>query len=232
MIERLRDQAKESDIAVVGLYCDFLAQQEQTVTSIMGAILKQLVGSGDIPAGVREAFEKGKRVFGGRGPLLGELMRMLRIAIASLHQVFICIDAIDECLPKHLPDFLGSLSDIVREFPRTRIFITGRPDVGGDIQRYFTGVVVIPISPNTDDIRNYLEMRLDRHDEPEAMDDGLRAGIVRIILDKMSDMSVASRVSALSMMYAYKNCVQIPPCIAIHRCYSRRGDNSPEKKET
>jgi len=193
-----------SDIAVVGLYCDFFAQQEQTVTNIMGAILKQLVGRGDIPVGVREAFEKGKREFGGRGPLLGELMRMLRIAIASLPQVFICIDAVDECLPKYLPALLASLRDIVREFPRTRIFITGRPDVGGDIQRYFAGVVVIPISPNTDDVRYYLEMRLDRDDDPDLMNDDLRADIVRTILDKMSDMSVAFRVSALSMMYTYK----------------------------
>jgi len=34
----------------------------------------------------------------------------------------------------------------------------------GAIQRYFTKVVVIPVSPNTNDIRNYLEMKLDRDD--------------------------------------------------------------------
>jgi len=47
---------------------------------------------------------------------------------------------------------------------------------------------VIPVSPNTDDIRNYIEMKLDRDDEPEAMDNDLRADTVRVILDKMSDM--------------------------------------------
>ena len=47
---------------------------------------------------------------------------------------------------------------------------------------------MIPISPNTDDIKHYLEMRLDGDEEPEAMDDGLRGDIVKIILDKMSDM--------------------------------------------
>ena len=190
MIDRLCDQAGDEDVAVTGLYCDFLAQQEQTVTNMIGAILKQLVGRGDIPKEVREAFQKAKKEFGGRGLLLAEMMGMLRIALASLSQVFICIDALDECLPKHLPQLLESLRDIVRESPRTRIFLTGRPHVAGAIQRYFTKVVVIPVSPNTNDIRNYLEMKLDRDDEPEAMDNDLRADIVKVILDKMSDMCV------------------------------------------
>ena len=47
---------------------------------------------------------------------------------------------------------------------------------------------MIPISPNTDEIRNYVEMRLDRDSEPEAMTNDLRADIVRVILEKISDM--------------------------------------------
>jgi len=154
----------------------------------MGAILKQLVGRGDIPEYIREAFQTAKRNFGGRGPRLPELMEMLRKTIASLPQVFICLDALDECLPKHLPDLLESLRDIVRESPNTRIFLTGRPHATGDIQRYFAAAVVIPISPNMDDIMSYLEMRLDRDSEPEAMNDGLRMDILRIILERTSDM--------------------------------------------
>ena len=188
MIDSLCDRAGEEDVAVVGLYCDFLTQQEQTTTNIMGAILKQLVGRGGTPKDLREAFQKGKREFGGRGPRLAELMGMLKIAIASLPQVFICLDALDECLPKYLPELLESLRDIIRDSPRTRIFLTGRPHVKEDVQRYFTEVVVIPISPNLDDIRNYVETRLNRDVEPEAMNNDLRADIVRNILEKISDM--------------------------------------------
>ena len=64
---------------------------------------------------------------------------------------------------------------------------------------------MLPISPNTEDIRNYLEMRLERDVEPEAMDNDLRADIISIILDKMSDMYVAA--SPLSTAYAYRLCV-------------------------
>ena len=157
---------------------------------MLGAILKQLVGRGDIPEYLRDAFQKGKREFGGRGLRLPDLVGMLKVTIASLPRVFICIDAADECLPKYLPGLLGSLRDILRELPRTRVFITGRPHVKQDVDRNFAKAVVIPISPNADDIKSYLEMRLDMDTEPDAMNEDLRVDITRAILEKISDMCV------------------------------------------
>jgi len=183
VIDRLCDQAREEDIAVAWLYCDYNVRQEQTVFNIMGAILKRLVGR-EIPEDIRKAFREGRR------PLLGDLMRMLRMAVAKLPQVFICIDELDECIPKDLPKLLESLREIVRESPTTKIFLTGRPHVGETIHRYFTKVVTIPINPNEGDIRNYVEMKLDSDEMPEAMNHPLRAEIVRIIVDKMSHMYV------------------------------------------
>ena len=188
MIDSLYDRTAEENIAVAGLYCDFLSQQEQTAVSIMGGVMKQLVGRGGIPDHLREAFQKGQKEYGGRGPRLAELMGILGTTIASLPQVFICLDALDECLPKYLPELLESLRNILRESPRTRIFLTGRPHVAEDVKRYFPKAVVVPISPNPDDIRNYVEMRLDRDTEPEAMSKDLRADIVRVIREKISDM--------------------------------------------
>jgi len=190
VIDGLCDRAEEENIAVAGLYCDFLAQQDQTVNNVIGAILKQVIGRGEVTEDLRKAFQKAKMEFGGRGPQLQDLKGMLRTAIASIHKVFICVDALDECLPKYLPDLLMSLRDIVRESPTTKIFFTGRPHVWGDIQRYFSKAIVIPISPKTNDIRDYVEMRLDRDSEPEAMRNSLRADIVRVILEKISDMCV------------------------------------------
>ena len=188
VIDSLYDRAAEENIAVAGLYCDFLSQQEQTATNIMGGVMKQLVSRGGIPNHLREAFQKGQKEYGGRGLRLAELMGMLKTTIASLPQVFICLDALDECLPKYLPELLESLRDILRESPRTKVFLTGRPHVAEDVKRYFPKAVVIPISPNPDDIRNYVEMKLDRDTEPEAMNKDLRADIVRVILEKISDM--------------------------------------------
>jgi len=203
VIDSLCDQARGEYTAVAGFYYDFFAQQEQTVTNVMGSILKQLVGR-DIPKYIREAFQQGEGEIGGRGPRLADLMAMLRTTIASLCRVFICIDALDECLPKHLPDLLESLRNIAWESPTTRIFLTGRTHAKEEVQRYFPTAAVVPISPNTDDIKNCLEMKFGRDVYPEAMNDGLRAAIVRIILEKSSDMCVeAFTISTLSIIYTY-----------------------------
>ena len=202
VIDRLCDQARGQDIAVACLYYDYLAQQDQTITNVMGVILKQLVGRGGIPDNMREAFQEGKNEVGGRRLLLADLMRMLKATISSRSQVFICLDALDECLPKNLPELLHSLREIISKCHRTRIFLTGRPHVNENIQRYFTKAVLIPINPNPDDIRSYLEMRLDRDDEPEAMDNDLRADIAKIIPQNMSDMCVgAFTISSITDVY-------------------------------
>ena len=204
VIDSLCDQENEKDIAVACLYYDSLAQQEQTIPNMVGAILKQLVGRGDIPKYLRDAFQKGKKEIGGRRLLLVDMVQMLKAAITSVPQVFICVDALDECLPKGLPELLGWLKDIVRESPGTRIFFTGRPHVQNDLQRYFPKAVVIPISPNTNDIRDYVEMRLDRDTEPEAMNDGLRTDIVKVIPQRISDMCVgAFDISTILTMCIY-----------------------------
>ena len=111
-------------------------------------------------------------------------MGMLKAVITALPRLFISIDALDECLPNFPPELLG------REFPSTRIFLTGRPYVRGDIQRYFIKIVVIPTSPDTDDIWNYVDMKLDGDAEPKAMTDDLRVDIVavKVIMENISDM--------------------------------------------
>ena len=56
---------KGKDGAVVRLYCDFLAQQEQSTANMLGAILKQLARRGGIPEYIRDAFREAKKEFGG-----------------------------------------------------------------------------------------------------------------------------------------------------------------------
>jgi len=66
VIDSLCDEARGKGTAVVGLYCYFLAQQEQSTTSMLGAILKQLISRGRIPEHIKEAFHEAKKEFGGR----------------------------------------------------------------------------------------------------------------------------------------------------------------------
>ena len=188
VIDNLCDQARGKNTTVVGLYCDFLAQQEQSNISLLGAILKQLISRGGVPGHIREAFNEAKEEFSGRGLRLPNMVAILKKTTASLQQIFVCVDALDELAPGHRRGLLGSQQEIVRVSPNIRILLTGRPHIDDEIAEFFPKAVRIPISPTQDDIKNYLEMRLKGDTTPKAMDGQLRADIMRIIPDKISEM--------------------------------------------
>ena len=117
VIDSLYDQAGDENIAVAGLYCDYLEQRRQTVNCVMGSILQQLVGRGEVEEDLRKAFQEARKEFGGREPPLADLRGMLRNAIATIPRVPTCVYALDECLPKYLLELLKSLRDIIRKSP-------------------------------------------------------------------------------------------------------------------
>ena len=186
-MENLCDPAVGKDVVVVGLYCDFHSQLEQSTTNMLGVILKQLVSRVGIPEHTRKAFQKAKREFGGGGLQLPDMVATLKMTIKSPLRLFICIDALDECTPKHRQELFRSLREIVRASLGARVFLTGRPHISDDILECFGKAVWIPLSPTYGDITNYLEMRLNGDTDPRAMNDELRADIKRIIPEKISE---------------------------------------------
>ena len=198
MIDDLCDGPSEEGIAIAMFYCDFRDQREQTTTNIIGTILKQLLVRGEVLEHVQKAFQKAKKEVGGRGLRLPDMVQMLKQAVATLPRVFICIDALDECLPKHLLELLASLKDILQGSRGTRIFFTGRPQVGAEIARCFTGSVIVPISPKRHDIKRYLEKKLETDANSDAMSDTLRADILRVIPQRISGMCVVESLVLIS----------------------------------
>ena len=148
-------------------------------------------------------FQKAKRAVGGRGLRLSDVVQMLKRAVVMLPKVYICIDALDECPPKHLLELLGSMKEVLKESPRTRIFLTGRPQVEEEITRYFATRLTVPVIPKTDDIKSYLENKLRMDPEPIAMSDRLRADILRIIPERVSEMCVGASLVPIPCMILY-----------------------------
>ena len=161
----------------------------------MGAILKQVVsGLKEIPKEVMQAFEDQKQAIGGRGLRLPEIVKMLQTISSSRH-TFICIDALDECVPEYRVKLLSSLRDVIQKSTGTRVFLTGRPHIRGGIEkRLGGGILSLFISPNEDDIIKYLRARLEEDTTPEAMDDSLEADILKSIPESVSEMYVRDTI--------------------------------------
>ena len=205
MIDSLCDQAGEKNATVACFYFDFADQRDQSPASTMGALLKQVVGGlEEILEGISQAFQKQKKAIGGRGPRLSDIVEMLQTT-SYKGRTFICIDALDECVPEHRAKLLYSLAQILKKSPGTRIFVTGRPHIRPEIRRHLTGrVTSLPISTKRDDIIRYLHSRLQDDTTPDAMDSRLEADILKKIPEDVSEMYVKT-ATLLKLPQAFTN---------------------------
>ena len=190
VIDSLCDQAGRN-ATIACFYFDFAAQKEQSPTSMLGALVKQLVwGLEEIPEEISRVYRDQKNAIGGRGPRLSDIVKMLQSASSKKH-TFICIDALDECAAGHRVKLLNSLDEILQKCPDTRIFLTGRPHIRPEIGRRLPGrVTSVSISPQKGDIIRYLHDRLDEDTIPDAMDSSLEADILKKIPEDISEMYV------------------------------------------
>jgi len=179
-------------VGVACVYCDFQDHERQTVANIIGALTKQVVNTlSMVPTEIEEAFKRAEHEVGGRGLQVAETVKLLGRALAPLQRTFICIDALDECSDKCLPQLLTSLHTVCQTSPGVRLFITGRPRIRSAVEKYLPGSVqVTPFSPNGGDIREYLEMMLKHDLDSEAMSPALKADIMKRIPEQIPDAYV------------------------------------------
>jgi len=192
VIDRLLEHFGGENVAVACIYCDFQDHERQSATNMIGALTKQVVNAlSMVPTEIEEAFKRAEREVGGRGPQVVETVKLLERALASAKRTFICIDALDECSDKYLPQLLTSLHTVYQTSPGARLFITGRPHIRSVVEKYLPGSAqIIPFSPNSEDIREYLAMRLKHDLESEEMSPALKGDIMKRIPEAIPDVYV------------------------------------------
>ena len=193
VVDRLSDQTRGENTAVTCFYFNFAARTEQSVTCMLGSLLKQIVSRMEkIPEKISRAFQKRKEALSGRKPQLVDVVKMLQL-ITSSYRTIMCIDALDECTALQRFRLFDSLEQILAKSPRTRIFVTGRPHIRDEIERRLVGQVVsVSVSPTRGDIIRYLRVRLGQDPTPGAMDQSLEAEILDKIPENVSEMCVAA----------------------------------------
>ena len=194
VVDALGDEASGENI-VACFYFDFAARKEHSPTAVLGALLRQIVGGlEDIPAQVVEAYNRHKKVAGGRGPQLSEILKMLKTVSAS-QRIFICVDALDECAEDQL-EVLDSLQKILKESPGTRLFLTGRSYIRNMIGILLAGAATsMEIKLNKRDITTYILAKLQKDTNKEAMSSFLMEEMITKIPPLVSEMYVGAKTS-------------------------------------
>jgi len=182
VIDKLCNEAIREDAAIACFYFDFAARNEQSPVSMLGSLLRQIVnGLGEIPEAVARGFQEEKMVIGGRGLQVSGILKMFQ-TITAAKRTFICVDALDECVPEHRMVVLESLGQILQGSRCTRIFMTGRSQVRTEVERKLDGVVTfISIRTTKDGVVRFLLEKLRKDAAPEIMSSTLEADIMKSI---------------------------------------------------
>ena len=189
VVDSLCDWTRGRDAIVVCFYFDFAARKEQSLTNILGSLLKQAIGGlGNIPAKIVEAFREEEKGIGGRKLGLGEIVEILQDISAS-RRTFICIDALDECMTEYRGKLLDSLKQILHKSRSARIFLAGRLHIQDEVEKDLAGrAVAVSVKPTKDDIIQFLRVELGEDTIPDAMDKSLEEAIIKIIPGTVSEM--------------------------------------------
>jgi len=195
VIDKLLKGIDEDGVAVAYVYCDFSTRNMRSTSAVMGSVLRQVVGAlPKIPEEIQQAFERAKRQADGCGLRLPEILDMLINSISRLKRGFICIDALDEFPTKHRAQLWDSLRRVVRECPKARLFLTGRPQIRAEVEGYLPKEAgIVTIEPTSEDIGKYIEERLKEGLDKSIINEELRADIRRVIPKKVSGMYVLTR---------------------------------------
>ena len=188
IIDTLGVRAAGQNVSVACFYFNFAAQKEQSPTSILSSLLKQVVGGlEEIPARITQAFRDRRNVIGGQQLRLDEIIEILQ-DISSSRCIFICIDALDECMADYRGELLDSLKQILHKSSTTRIFLAGRLYIRDEVEKKLAGRVTVSITPTEDDIVRFLRAKLKEDTTPDAMDRSLEEDIIKTILETVSEM--------------------------------------------
>ena len=198
IIDKLCNEAVEGDPAVACFYFDFAARSEQSPVNMLGSLLRQFVsGEKEIPEAITKDFRKEKMSIGGRGLQVSGILKLFQTIAATRH-TFICVDALDECVPEHRVVVLQSLGQILQGCANTRIFMTGRPHVRSEVERKLGGAATfILIRAVEDGVVRFLCEKLKMDTIPDMMSSTLEGDIMKSIPKISSETYVGTKLMAI-----------------------------------
>jgi Cdc6-like AAA superfamily ATPase len=153
-IDHLLKSVHSSSYGVAYMYCNYKSQEEQDVSRMLAAILKQLVQGQPLLAGPVERLHKEHAKTGTRLSF-DEVFSALRDVLAHYSTVYIVVDALDECQNSDgtRRQFLAKLRDL-QAGRDVRLMTTSRfiPEVVD----WFNKAMKLEVQASEDDVKRFV----------------------------------------------------------------------------
>ena len=187
-IDHLCTKLESDAIGIAYIFCNYKAQEEQTTTRLLAAILKQLVQARpSIPEPVSRLYED--HYSRKTRPLLKEIFSALQNVVKSIARVYIIVDAVDECSDQDgtRSRLLAKLRDLQREAD-VHLMATSRHIP--DIENKFQLVPWLEVRASKADVKQYVEGHIHRLPRCIGRDDKLRTLVEDTIVEAVDGMLV------------------------------------------
>ncbi|KAN0073009.1 hypothetical protein V8E54_009123 [Elaphomyces granulatus] len=193
IVDYLEQSFEREDIAIAYIYFSYKEQDDQTTTNLLTSLLQQLVQRKTmISDGILSLYDyHAKR---GTRPSLGGWSKVLKSEIENYSKVFILIDALDESNENSgVRD--GFLAEIRKLQPSIYLLVTSRHIT--TIEREFENAARVEIRASDEDVRKYLEGRIERESRLKChvkAHPALREEIVQMIVKKADGMFLLAQL--------------------------------------
>ena len=179
IIDRLRDDHTGQNTAVAFVYFDYRDQKSQSPEDVVASLLRQVASqSALLPISLSELYSKLKKQ--NRKPQIQDLELTLLHVCQDFDQVFIAIDALDECdeamRRKPVLLFLATL----QQAPRNRLFVTSRPHPE-DIRKALKPAPQITVQASDADLRKYLRRRIEDSSSADIIDEEFKQHLIETV---------------------------------------------------
>ncbi|KAI0412872.1 ankyrin repeat-containing domain protein [Xylaria grammica] len=147
----------DNSVAVAYMFYNFRCMHEQQPEDLLASLVKQILHDRPVPAEVKDLFtvHKPRRT----RPSLTEISSVLSSICALFTNVFIVVDALDECQREQREKFLSEIFNLQKTKP-LNLFATSRmiPEIEG----LFDDSEQLEVRATIDDVHKYLDTRTSR----------------------------------------------------------------------
>jgi len=173
-IDHLCKLAGNDGIGVTYLFCSYKAQADQTVPSLLAALLKQLVQNRlDIAPVVTQMYDEHSNRKS--RPSMDEIIRALQSVCSKYSAVYIVVDALDECASKTRNQLIDKVCELQARMD-VRLLFTSRHIP--EIRQKFQCNPTLEVRASEEDVGRYIQSRI--NDLPSCIQcDKDLQGIVR-----------------------------------------------------
>jgi Cdc6-like AAA superfamily ATPase len=190
-IDHLSKTIRSRSAGLAYVFCNYKTQTSQNATSLLAAILKQLVqDQPTIPAHVlrlyREHYPRGTNMS------FEDCVGALESVSATYPTVHIIVDALDECSGRNDATrnrLLTAIFDLQRTVD-VRLMVTSRPIP--DIVQYFHGFPSIEIRATTDDVQQFVTDQMSRLPRCVRGNEDLKALVQNKVVEAADGMLVCN----------------------------------------